>query len=109
MDFRPRRPFPGRRVVITGIGLVTPLGVGTQVNWDALLRGESGVVPITRFDASRYTTRIAGEVKDFDPLAFIEKKEARRMDLFIQFAMAAAPGSRDSGISRPCWIRMRSM
>ncbi|MDD8015466.1 MAG: beta-ketoacyl-ACP synthase II [Acidobacteriota bacterium] len=100
MDFRPRRPFHGRRVVITGIGLVTPLGVGTQVNWDALLRGDSGVVPITRFDASRYTTRIAGEVKDFDPLAFIEKKEARRMDLFIQFAMAAAQlAVEDSGIS----------
>lgn len=79
-----------RRVVITGIGLVTPLGVGTQENWDALLRGESGIGPITRFDASRHATRIAGQVPGFDPAVFIERKEVRKMDLFIQFAMAAA-------------------
>jgi len=79
-----------RRVVITGIGLVSPLGIGTRTNWEALLRGQSGIGPITRFDASRYSTRIAGEVKDFDPLAFIDKKDARKMDRFIQLAMAAA-------------------
>jgi 3-oxoacyl-[acyl-carrier-protein] synthase II len=79
-----------RRVVITGIGLVTPLGVGTPQNWAALLRGESGIGPITRFDASRHSTRFAGQVPGFDPQAFIERKEIRKMDLFIQFAMAAA-------------------
>jgi len=99
MDIRPRQSLSGRRVVITGVGLVTPLGVGTQVNWDRLLRGESGVGAITRFDASRFSTRIAGEVRDFDPLAFMEKKEVRKMDLFIQFAVAAAHlAVEDSGI-----------
>jgi 3-oxoacyl-[acyl-carrier-protein] synthase II len=89
----------GRRVVITGIGLVTPLGVGTRKNWEALLRGESGVGPITRFDASRYSTRIAGQVPGFDPLSFIDKKEARKMDLFIQFGLAAAAlAVEDAGI-----------
>jgi 3-oxoacyl-[acyl-carrier-protein] synthase II len=80
----------GRRVVVTGIGLVTPLGVGTRKTWDALLRGESGIGPITRFDAARFETRIAGEVRDFDPLLFVDKKEVRKMDLFIQYALAAA-------------------
>jgi 3-oxoacyl-[acyl-carrier-protein] synthase II len=88
-----------RRVVITGVGLVTPLGIGLQKNWEALLRGESGIGPITRFDASRHATRIAGEVKAFDPLAFIDKREARRMDPFIQFALAAAAlAVEDAGI-----------
>jgi 3-oxoacyl-[acyl-carrier-protein] synthase II len=88
-----------RRVVITGVGLVTPLGIGAQKNWEALLRGESGIGPITRFDSSRHATRIAGEVKAFDPLAFIDKREARRMDLFIQFALAAAAlAVEDAGI-----------
>jgi 3-oxoacyl-[acyl-carrier-protein] synthase II len=86
----PSGPSSARRVVITGVGLVTPVGIGVKKNWEALLRGQSGVGPITRFDASRYTTRIAGEVKDFDPLVFIEKREARKMDRFIQFAMGAA-------------------
>jgi 3-oxoacyl-[acyl-carrier-protein] synthase II len=81
---------PARRVVITGIGLVSPLGVGTKLTWERLLRGESGVGLITRFDASRYSTRLAAEVRDFDPFVFIERKEVRKMDLFIQFALAAA-------------------
>ncbi len=80
----------GRRVVVTGIGLVTPLGVGTQKNWAALLRGENGIRPITRFDASRFATRFAGEIMNFDPLPFIERKEVRKMDLFIQYAIVAA-------------------
>jgi len=92
-------PSSARRVVITGIGLVSPMGIGVRNNWEALLRGQSGIGPITRFDASRYSTQIAGEVKDFDPLAFIDKKDARKMDLFIQFALAAsALAVEDAGI-----------
>jgi len=82
--------FSPRRVVITGLGLVTPLGVGRAVNWQALLAGRSGIATITRFDPSRHATRIAGEVKGFDPLRFIDRKEVRKMDLFIQYALAAA-------------------
>jgi len=90
----------GRRAVITGIGLVTPLGVGAQKNWEALLRGESGIGPVTRFDISRFATRFAGEIKGFDPLPFIEKKEVRKMDLFIQYAIVAAQlAVEDSGIA----------
>jgi 3-oxoacyl-[acyl-carrier-protein] synthase II len=86
--------------VITGIGLVTPLGVGAQKNWEALLRGESGIGPVTRFDISRFATRFAGEIKGFDPLPFIEKKEVRKMDLFIQYAIVAAQlAVEDSGIA----------
>jgi 3-oxoacyl-[acyl-carrier-protein] synthase II len=79
-----------RRVVITGIGLVSPLGVGTQKNWEALLAGKSGIGLISRFDASRFSTKIAGEVRDFRSLDFIDRKEAKKMDLFIQYALAAA-------------------
>jgi len=85
-----REAIPARRVVVTGVGLVSPLGTGTDKNWQALLRGRSGIVPLTRFDASRHATRFAGEARDFDPLAFIDRKEVRKMDLFIQFAVAAA-------------------
>lgn len=92
-------PSSARRVVITGIGVVSPLGIGVQKNWEALLRGQSGIGPITRFDASKHSTRIAGEVKNFDPLAFIDRREARRMDHFIQFALAAAAlAVEDAGI-----------
>mgnify|MGYP001144682467 FL=1 len=80
-----------RRVVITGLGAVTPVGIGKDDFYNALLRGESGIGPITRFDASDYATRIAGEIKDFDPTQFgIDKKEARRMDRSAAFAIAAA-------------------
>ena len=79
-----------RRVVVTGVGLVSPLGIGTQANWDALLAGRSGIGPITRFDASQYSARIAGEVKGFDPLQFVDKKDVKKMDVFIQFALAAS-------------------
>jgi 3-oxoacyl-[acyl-carrier-protein] synthase II len=82
-----------RRVVVTGIGLVSSLGTGTDANWEALCAGRSGIGPITRFDASGFSTRIAGEVKDFDPLQFIEKKDVKKMDIFIQFAIAAADGA----------------
>src|SRR5689334_3048387 len=79
-----------RRVVVTGLGLVTPLGVGTQETWEAAIAGKSGIGPITRFDASALPTRIAGEVTDFDAAQFMDRKEARRNDLFIQFGLAAA-------------------
>jgi len=94
-----REASPARRVVITGVGLVSPLGTGTEKNWQALLRGESGIRPLTRWDASRHSTRFGGEARDFDPLAFIDRKEARKMDAFIQFALAAAQlAVEDSGL-----------
>jgi 3-oxoacyl-[acyl-carrier-protein] synthase II len=89
-----------RRVVVTGVGLVSPLGVGTAANWQALLAGESGIGPITRFDATSYPTRIAGEVKGFDPLDYIEKKEVKKSDTFIHYAVAAAHfAMQDSGLA----------
>jgi 3-oxoacyl-[acyl-carrier-protein] synthase II len=84
-----------RRVVVTGIGLISPVGIGTQANWDALCAGTSGIGPITRFDASAFATRFAGEVKGFDPLQFIEKKELKKMDIFIQLAVAASQFAMD--------------
>ena len=84
-----------RRVVVTGVGLVSPVGMGTQANWDALCAGTSGIGPITRFDATAFSTRFAGEVKNFDPLQFIEKKELKKMDIFIQFAIAASQYAMD--------------
>ena len=81
---------PRRRVVITGLGVVTPLGIGVDNTWQAVLAGKSGIGPITRFDASGYACRIAAEVKDFDPADHLEKKEIKKMDTFIQYAMAAS-------------------
>jgi 3-oxoacyl-[acyl-carrier-protein] synthase II len=78
------------RVVITGIGLITPVGVGTAETWRALLSGESGIGPITQFDCSAFRVRIAGEVKGWDPTRWIEKKKLKEMDRFIEFAVAAA-------------------
>lgn len=79
-----------RRVAITGVGAVSPLGTGNEKNWDALVNGRSGLGPITRFDAAALPVRIAGEVKDFNPEAYIDKKEIKKMDLFIQYALCAA-------------------
>jgi len=79
-----------RRVVVTGIGLVSPVGIGIEENWSNLISGKSGIGPITRFDASAFTTQIAGEVKNFHPEEFISKKELRKMDPFLQFALVAA-------------------
>jgi 3-oxoacyl-[acyl-carrier-protein] synthase II len=79
-----------RRVVVTGIGVISALGTGVEKNWNALLQGNSGVDRITRFDASELPTQIAGEVKDFNAEEFIDKKEIKKMDLFIQYALAAA-------------------
>ncbi len=79
-----------RRVVITGIGLVTPLGVGVEETWSALCAGKSGISEITRFDTSAFASRIAGEVKNFNPEDFLPKKDAKRIQLFIAYAVAAA-------------------
>ena len=75
---------------MTGVGIVSPLGIGTEANWEALRAGRSGIGPITRFDASQFSARIAGEVKNFDPLRFLDKKDVKKMDIFIQFALAAS-------------------
>ena len=79
-----------RRVVVTGVGLVSSLGVGTQENWDGLLSGRSGIRTITHFDPTEFASTIAGEVQDFDPLQFISKKDVKKMDVFIQYALAAS-------------------
>ncbi len=84
-----------RRVVVTGIGLVSSLGIGTDANWVALSAGRSGVETITKFDATQFTTQIAGEVRGFDPLQFIEKKDVKKMDVFIQYAIAASQFAMD--------------
>jgi len=84
-----------RRVVITGIGLVSSLGIGTAANWNALLCGQSGVGRITKFDASAFAAQIAAEVKDFDPLQFVDKKDVKKMDVFIQYAIAASQFAMD--------------
>ncbi len=78
------------RVVITGIGLVTPVAVGTEASWRGLLNGQSGIAPITLFDKSAFRVQIAGEVKGWDPLAYIEKKKLKEFDRFSEFAMGAA-------------------
>jgi 3-oxoacyl-[acyl-carrier-protein] synthase II len=88
-----------RRVVITGLGLVSPLGIGAEASWNAAAAGKVGIGPITQFDASTYPVRIAGEVKDFDPAQYIEAKEIKKMDRFIHLAMAASMmAHEDSGL-----------
>jgi 3-oxoacyl-[acyl-carrier-protein] synthase II len=88
-----------RRVVVTGVGVVSPLGTGNAKNWDALLAGKSGIAPITRFDTTDLPVKIAGEVKDFIAEDFIDKKEIKKMDLFIQYSLAAAHfAMEDSGL-----------
>jgi len=79
-----------RRVVLTGVGLVSALGLDTESTWSGLLQGKSGVGPITRFDASDFSSRIAAEVKDLDPLDYVDTKNARKMDLFILYAIVAS-------------------
>ena len=79
-----------RRVVITGLGLVTPLGIGVDETWSALCEGRSGVGEITRFDTTAFTTKIAAEVKGFNAEDFLPKKEAKRTERFIAYAVAAA-------------------
>jgi len=79
-----------RRVVVTGLGLITPLGIGVEPTWKGLCAGQSGIGRITRFDPTGYAAQIAGEVKGFDPAAFIEKKEIKKMDVFIHYAVGAS-------------------
>lgn len=81
--------FKGKRVVVTGLGAVTPIGIGKENFWSALIAGKNGIGKITRFDATGYTAQIAGEVLDFEPVQFIDKKELKRMDRYTQFALAA--------------------
>jgi 3-oxoacyl-[acyl-carrier-protein] synthase II len=80
----------GRRVVITGLGMVSPLGLGVEENWQALIAGRSGIGPITRFDVTDYPCKIAGELKGFNPEDWVPKKDVKKMDLFILYAMAAS-------------------
>ena len=88
-----------RRVVVTGLGLVSPVGIGVDESWSALVAGKSGVGPITLFDASSFPTRIAGEVKGFDATQFMDRKEVRRNDRFIHFALASADMAvKDAGL-----------
>ena len=89
-----------KRVVVTGMGAVTPLGIGVDAFWQGLLEGRSGIDRVTRIDVSNMPTQVAGEVKDFDPAAFMDAKEAKRMDRFTQFAVAAAKMAlEDAGIN----------
>ncbi len=88
-----------RRVVVTGLGLVSPVGVGVEEAWKSIVAGKSGIGPITQFDAASFPTRIAGEVKGFQPELYMDRKEVRRNDRFIQYALAAADmAMKDSGL-----------
>ncbi len=95
-----RQRADAERVVITGLGAVTPIGNTVDEFWNAIRSGKSGVGPITKFDASQFTTRIAAEVKNFDPLTYMDRRDARKMDNFSQFAVAAAvEAARDAGLT----------
>jgi 3-oxoacyl-[acyl-carrier-protein] synthase II len=98
-----------RRVVVTGIGLVSSLGIGTDANWRALCAGTSGVTRITKFDATGFAAQIAAEVKGFDPLQFVEKKDVKKVDVFIQYAIAASQFAMDDSklpITKECAPRV---
>jgi len=87
---------------VTGLGLVTPLGMGVQENWDALMAGKSGIGPVTRFNSDRLPTRICGEVKGFDPERYVDRKEIKKMDIFIQYVLAATEMAFESaGLQKP--------
>lgn len=89
------------RVVITGIGVISPIGTGREAYWEALKAGKNGIAPLTLFDASEFTSQMAGEVTDFEPEKYIDKKEAKRMDRFSQFAVGAAVmAAEDAGINK---------
>ena len=82
--------FRKRRVVVTGVGLVSGLGIGTELTWSGLIAGKSAIAPITLFDTTGFACRFAGEVKDFDPANWIERKEVKKLGRFMMFAIAAA-------------------
>ncbi len=84
------KPVFSRRIVVTGVGLVSPLGIGTEDNWRAICQGRNGISPIEQFDASAFACRIAGEVKKFDPTGYIERKDLKKMGRFIQFGIVAS-------------------
>src|SRR5690554_8101938 len=89
-----------KRVVVTGLGAITPLGNSVETYWENLIKGVSGAGPITRFDATNFKTKFACEVKDFDPTEYLDRKEVRKMDLFAQYAMGAAEQAiQDSGLN----------
>lgn len=88
-----------RRTAITGLGIISPLGIGVEKNWEALTQGKSGIAPITRFDTTDFASKIAGEVKDFNPEDFIDKKELKKMDTFMHYSLAAGKMAiEDSGL-----------
>lgn len=98
-----------KRVVITGVGMVTPLGTGVEKNWESLIAGKSGIAKLTRFDCSDFPVQIAGEVKDFNSDDFVDKKEARRFDPFIIYAIAAADmAMKSSGLSEYPFVSERA-
>jgi 3-oxoacyl-[acyl-carrier-protein] synthase II len=84
-----------RRVVVTGVGLLSPVGIGTEETWRGLLDGQTGIGPITHFDPSGFAARIAGEVHGFDPLKWVDRKDVKKMDVFIQYAIAASQMAMD--------------
>jgi len=88
-----------KRVVVTGLGMVSPLGIGVNENWEAICQGKSGIGPVTRFDITDFPSKIAGEVKGFNPEDFIDKKETKKMDIFIHYALASGMMAlKDSGL-----------
>ena len=88
-----------RRVVVTGLGLITPVGIGVKESWKNILNGVSGITNITKFDASDFKSKVAGEVKNFNPDLYLNPKDSRRMDTFIQFGLVAGiEAFKDSGL-----------
>jgi 3-oxoacyl-[acyl-carrier-protein] synthase II len=88
-----------KRVVVTGLGAITPLGNTVEQFWQQILAGKSGIGPITKFDASKFKTRFAGEVKDFNPEEYLEKKEIKKYDLFTQYAIGSSDQAiKDAGL-----------
>ncbi len=90
-----------KNIAVTGLGMVTPLGLGVEKTWEGIVNGRNGIGPITRFDASDYSTQIAGEITDFDPRDYIDGKEVKKMDLFIQYAIAATKFALDDAGLEP--------
>jgi len=88
-----------RRVVVTGMGIISPLGIGLDENWNGVINGKSGIDKITYFDTTEFSCKIAGQVKGFDPHKYIDPKEVKKMDTFIQYALAAScMAMEDSGL-----------